>query len=80
VFISYSKQGDVLTKYAKAATEKRVLKMVTFWQNIINYMLYTVFILNMFITGLGLAPQGAANPATEGQEPPGKVQVPATAA
>ena len=29
--------------------------MVTFWQNMINYMLYIVFILNAFITGLGLA-------------------------
>ena len=48
-------QGEILSDKADAIRTNRILKMVTFWQNIINYMFSLIFIINTFITGLGIA-------------------------
>lgn len=48
-------QGELLKDYVKMIRRSRIMKLVSFWQNIINYDLYVVFILNAFITGFGFA-------------------------
>ena len=47
-------QEKVLASYVDDALAETVLKKVSFWQNVINYLLYMVFICNAFITGLGV--------------------------
>ena len=47
-------QEKVLASYLDDALAETVLKKVSFWQNVINYLLYIVFICNAFITGLGV--------------------------
>ena len=49
------RQGGVLGRCAEAILEMRVLKMVAFWQNVINYMVYVVLILNTFSSGLSIS-------------------------
>ena len=48
------RQDKLLSGYDDDAQMSNVLKKVSFWQNVINYLLYTVFICNAFITGLGV--------------------------
>ena len=48
-------QGKILTETANEIKKSRVLKIILYWQHILNYIFYIVFILNIFITGLGLA-------------------------
>ncbi len=48
-------QSEELTKLAKQITKKRLLKVVSFWQDIINYIFFIVFILNAFVVGFGVA-------------------------
>ncbi|KAK2181452.1 hypothetical protein NP493_397g01010 [Ridgeia piscesae] len=57
----YAQRLDVLwhNEYALAgyddnSLEQHVLKKVSFWQNVINYLLYIVFVCNIFVTGLGV--------------------------
>ena len=45
-------QGEILKKKTSAITKKRVVQMATFWQNMMNYLFYVVFVINSFITGL----------------------------
>ena len=57
-------QSDILSELAEDATKRRILKRLSFWQHYLNYILYFVFIFNIFITGLGVAPtvsSGVAN-------------------
>ena len=68
-------QDKLLSGYVDEAEADSVLKKVSFWQNVINYLLYTVFICNAFITGLGVTGgQGGASwvngTVTDGQAPP----------
>ena len=69
------RQDKLLSGYVDEAEADSVLKKVSFWQNVINYLLYTVFICNAFITGLGVTGgQGGASwvngTVTDGQAPP----------
>ena len=48
-------QGKILTEEANEIRKSKVLKIISFWQHILNYIFYAVFILNIFITGLGIA-------------------------
>ena len=41
----------LLMKFRKS----KVLKIISYWQHVLNYIFYIVFILNIFITGLGIA-------------------------
>lgn len=47
-------QGEILQKHVEDIQEERVLKRATFWQNWLNMMMYTVFVLNACIAGFGL--------------------------
>ena len=47
-------QGKILTEEANEIRKSKVLKIISFWQHILNYNFYAVFILNIFITGLGI--------------------------
>ena len=47
-------RGEVLMDMVEDIRKDRVLKQISFWQGVINYLLYFVFIFNAFITGLGL--------------------------
>lgn len=49
----------ILQIYVDNIQKERVLKRSTFWQNWLNMMMYTVFVLNALIAGFGLA-----NPTT----------------
>ena len=51
---SLRKQGEVLQKYVNAATKEKVYKSSNKWQNAINYILYSIFILNAVIVGFGM--------------------------
>ena len=67
-------QDKLLSGYVDEAEADRVLKKVSFWHNVINYLLYTVFICNAFITGLGVTGgQGGASgvnrTVTDGRAP-----------
>ena len=44
------KENEILL----SVVEEEIMKRVTFWQNLLNYILYIVFICNAFITGLGV--------------------------
>ena len=48
-------KGDILMLRSDSVRRNRVLKLASFWQQVINYVFYVVFILNAFITGLGIA-------------------------
>ncbi len=48
-------KGDILMVRSDSVRRNRVLKLASFWQQMINYVFYVVFILNAFITGLGIA-------------------------
>ena len=48
------RQDKLLAGYDDNSLEQHVLKKVSFWQNVINYLLYIVFVCNIFITGLGV--------------------------
>ena len=48
-------KGDVLMQRSDSVRMNRVLKLASFWQQMINYVFYIVFILNAFITGIGIA-------------------------
>ena len=48
-------QGNILTETANEIKKSKVLKIISYWQHVLNYIFYTVFILNIFITGLGIA-------------------------
>ena len=48
-------KGDILMLRSDSVRRNRVLKLASFWQQMINYVFYVVFILNAFITGLGIA-------------------------
>lgn len=50
-----SAKGDILMMRSDSVRRNRVLKLASFWQQMINYVFYVVFILNAFITGLGIA-------------------------
>ena len=47
-------RGDVLWERSSAIRRSQVLKRASFWQQTINYIFYIVFVLNAFITGLGV--------------------------
>ena len=47
-------KGDVLMQRSDSVRMNRVLKLASFWQQMINYVFYIVFILNAFITGIGI--------------------------
>ena len=47
-------RGDILWERANAVRKNQVLKRASFWQHTINYIFYVVFVLNVFITGLGI--------------------------
>ena len=69
------RQDKLLSGYVDEAEADIVLKKVSFWQNVINYLLYTVFICNAFITGLGVTGgHGGASwgngTVTDGHAPP----------
>ena len=49
------RQHELLTTYVDGTQNEEMLKNVSFWQNIINYLLYAVFTCNAFITGLGVS-------------------------
>jgi DNA repair exonuclease SbcCD ATPase subunit len=48
------KQGTMLNEYISTIRKTRVLKQASFWQQVLNYVFYTIFIMNAFITGFGL--------------------------
>ena len=48
-------KGDILMQRSDSVRRNRVLKLASFWQQMINYVFYIVFILNAFITGIGIA-------------------------
>ena len=48
-------QSELLEEYATAIKKNRVLKQASFWQQILKYIFYVIFIFNVFITGFGLA-------------------------
>ena len=48
------RQVTLLSGAADDAQSDYILKKVSFWQNVINYLLYIVFICNAFITGMGV--------------------------
>ena len=48
-------QGKILTETANEIQKSKVLKIISYWQHVLNYIFYIVFILNIFITGLGIA-------------------------
>ena len=43
-----------LWQRSSAIRRSQVLKRASFWQQTINYIFYIVFVLNAFITGLGV--------------------------
>ena len=49
------RQHEFLSTHVVGTHDEDVLKKVSFWQNIINYLLYAVFTCNAFITGLGVS-------------------------
>ena len=51
---SLKKQGECLQEYMDAVTRERVYKSSSEWQRKINYILYTVFILNAAIVAFGM--------------------------
>ena len=55
------RQKDLLGDHVDETKASNVLKKVQFWQNVINYLLYVVFICNAFITGLGVTGGQAAD-------------------
>ena len=55
------RQKDLLGDHVDERKASNVLKKVQFWQNVINYLLYVVFICNAFITGLGVTGGHATN-------------------
>ena len=55
------RQKDLLGDHVDETKANNVLKKVQFWQNVINYLLYLVFICNAFITGLGVTGAQAVN-------------------
>ena len=61
-------QGIMLKEYATSIRTNRVLKQASFWQQILNYIFYIIFILNAFITGFGLdsSPQIVINSSVTG--------------
>ncbi len=65
-------QSDELTKLAKQITKRRLMKVVSFWQDIINYIFFIVFILNAFVVGFGVANSNStASPGGGGAGLPG---------
>ena len=48
------RQVALLSGAADDAQSDFILKKVSFWQHVINYLLYIVFICNAFITGMGV--------------------------
>ncbi len=56
-----SAQGEILLARSDSVRRNRVLKLASFWQQMINYIFYFVFILNAFITGLGIAGKDPAD-------------------
>ena len=48
-------QGKILTETANEIQKSKVLKIISYWQHVLNYIFYIVFIINIFITGLGIA-------------------------
>ncbi len=48
-------KGEILMLRSDSVRRNRVLKLASFWQQMINYVFYVVFILNAFITGIGIA-------------------------
>ena len=71
-------QEKVLASYVDDALAEAVLKKVSFWQNVINYLLYIVFICNAFITGLGVTggPVAATSVGTSTSTGGGDLAVP----
>ena len=51
----YYAQGVAMEKHVEKIYQQRVLKRVTFWQNLLNMVFYVVFVLNAVIAGMGLA-------------------------
>ena len=49
------RQHEFLSTYVDGTHDEEILKKVSFWQNVINYLLYAVFTCNAFITGLGVS-------------------------
>ena len=47
-------QMQYLETRVDAIRNEEMLKNVTFWQQIINYIFYAIFVMNAFITGLGI--------------------------
>ncbi len=56
-----SAQGEILLARSDSVRRNRVLKLASFWQQMINYIFYFVFIINAFITGLGIAGKDPAD-------------------
>ena len=50
-----SREGEMLRQRAEHIVVMDVMKRVTIWQHIVNFLLYLVFIINAFITGFGIA-------------------------
>ncbi len=48
-------QGRLLEGAAKAVRRKRVMKTMSYWQNIMGYLFYVILIINIVITGFGLS-------------------------
>ena len=49
------KMGAFYQKRAENVYRIQVMKKVTMWQQVVNYMLYVIFAINLFITGFGIA-------------------------
>ena len=48
-------QGKILADNADEIKRSRILTIISSWQHTLNYIFYIVFVLNVFITGLGIA-------------------------
>ena len=59
--LALRRQVTLLSGAADEAQSDYILKKVSFWQHVINYLLYIVFICNAFIAGLGVTGRGGGN-------------------
>ncbi len=48
-------EGRLLEGTAKSVRQKRAMKSMSYWQNILGYLFYFIVIINIVITGLGLS-------------------------
>ncbi len=60
-----AEQAKILRELAEVIRKERLMKVISFWQDMLNYLFYIVFVLNAFVVGFGIA-SGAAGSEPEG--------------